>query len=208
MPPAHATLARWLPGLAQILVYPPHALRGDLVAAFSVCVVMIPSVLAYAELAGVRPQAGLYAALASMLAFALFTSTRRVIVGPDTTIALLAGAVIAPLALGDPARAATLAAALALMTGMLPVLGGRLRAGGIADLLSTPVIVGYAAGAALVLIATQLPVLLGVPLPRDAFFLRIYDAARAAPTANPRTVILGLARVPSHSRCSCSPKAS
>jgi len=197
MPPPVArmpsALARWCPGLAQILSYPRGALRGDVVAALSVCVVMIPSVLAYAELAGVSPQAGLYAALGSMVAFAVFTSTRRVIIGPDTTIALLAGSVIAPLALGDAARAGDLAATLALMTGVLLVLGGRLRLGGIADLLSTPVLVGYAAGAALILVGTQLPVLLGVALPRDAFFLRVYDAVLAMPRANLRTLGLGLA---------------
>lgn len=196
-PPAAArtptALLRWCPGLAQLVPYPRGALRGDVAAAFSVCVVMIPSVLAYAELAGVSPQAGLYAALGAMLAFALFTTTRRVIIGPDTTIALLAGSVIAPLALGDATRGGDLAATLALMTGVLLVLGGRLGLGGVADLLSTPVLVGYAAGAALILVGTQLPVLLGVPLPRDAFFLRVHDAVLALPRANPRTLTLGLA---------------
>ena len=186
------TLERWLPGLAQIVAYPRSALRGDVVGALSVTVVMVPSVLAYAELAGLSPQAGLYAALAAMIAFPLFTSTRRVIIGPDTTIALLAGSVIAPLALGDPARAATLAAALALMTGLLLVVAGCIRLGNVADLLSNPVLVGYAAGAALILIGSQLPVLIGIPLPRDAFFYRVYDAVRALPRANPYTLALGL----------------
>ncbi len=112
-PSPNSRLLRWLPGLAQLTHYPPGALRGDVLAALSVCVVMIPSVLAYAELAGVRPEAGLYAALASMIVYALFAPNRRIIVGPDTTIALLAGSVIAPLALGDPTRAAALAAMLA-----------------------------------------------------------------------------------------------
>jgi SulP family sulfate permease len=187
----HAVLERWLPGLAQLASYPRGALRGDVIGGLSVCVVMIPSVLAYAELAGVRAEAGLYAALGSMIVFALFTSTRRVIVGPDTTIALLAGSVIAPLAAGDPARAAALAAALALMTGVILVVAGRIGLGDIADLLSTPVLVGYAAGAALILIGTQLPVLLGLALPRDAFFLRLYDALVALPHANPFTLALG-----------------
>ncbi len=179
--PSRERLEHWLPGLAQLLSYPRSALPGDVAAALSICVVMIPSVLAYAELAGVRPQAGLYAALAAMVAYALFAPNRRVIVGPDTTIALLAGSVIAPLALGDPVRAAALAAMLALACGALLILAGRLRLGDVADLLSTPVLVGYANGAALILVGTQLPVLLGVKLPRDAFFLRVFDAMRALP---------------------------
>ena len=187
-----AILSRWLPGVAQLVPYPRGALRGDIIGALSVCVVMIPSVLAYAELAGLRPEAGLYAALGSMVVFALFTTTRRVIIGPDTTIALLCASVIVPLAAGDPTRAASLAAALAIMTGLLLVVAGRIKLGNIADLLSTPVLVGYAAGAAMILIATQLPVLLGVALPRSEFFLRVYDAALALSKANPATFTLGI----------------
>lgn len=190
--PRGSALARWLPGLAQLAAYPRGALRGDMVAALSVCMVMIPSVLAYAELVGVRPATGLYAALAAMLAYGLLAPGRRVIVGPDTTIALLAGSVIAPLALGDPGRAAALAAMLAIACGALLLLAGRLRLGDIADLLSTPVLVGYANGAALVLIGTQLPMLLGVKLPRDAFFLRAFDALRALPDAQISTLTLGI----------------
>jgi SulP family sulfate permease len=186
-------LVRWLPGVAQLAGYSRANLRGDAAGGLAACVVMIPSVLAYAELAGVRPEAGLYAALAGMIAYALFTTSRSVFVGPDTTIALLAGSVIAPLALGDPARAATVAATLALMTGALLVLASRLKLGNIADVLSTPVLVGYAAGAALVLIGTQLPVLLGVRLPRDPFFYRVYDALLALPDVHGATIALGLA---------------
>jgi SulP family sulfate permease len=188
-------LARWLPGLAQVAAYPRGALPGDTTAALAIVVVMIPSVLAYAELAGVRPEAGLYAALAAMLAYAVFAPNRRVIVGPDTTIALLAGSVIAPLALGDPVRAAALAAMLAIACGLLLLLAGRLGLGDVADLLSTPVLVGYANGAALILIGTQLPVLLGLKLPRDAFFLRVYDAMRLLPDAHLPTLALGLALI-------------
>lgn len=194
-PSRNVVLERFLPGLAQIVDYPRGALRGDTVAALSVCVVMIPSVLAYAELAGVRPEAGLYAALASMVVYALVAPNRRIIIGPDTTIALLAGSVIVPLAQGDPARAAALSAMLAVMAGVLLILAGRIGIGGIADLLSTPVLVGYANGAALILIGTQLPSLLGVKLTRDAFFLRVYDAAVAVPDANHATLALGIALI-------------
>jgi SulP family sulfate permease len=189
--PFPAFLARWLPGLAQLWTYPRGALRGDIVAGVSVCVVMIPSVMAYAELVGLRPEAGLYAALGAMIAYALFTSSRSVIVGPDTTIALLAGSIIAPLAGGDPARTAALAVLLALGAGLLLVLAGRLKLGNAADLLSTPVLIGYAAGAALVLVGTQLPSLLGVVLPRDPFFFRVVDALASLPAANIATVATG-----------------
>jgi len=127
-----------------------------------------------------------------MIAYALFATSRKVIVGPDTTIALLAGSVIAPLAMGDPARATALAATLALMAGRCscwrPPRTRQRR-----DMLSTPVLVGYAAGAALVLVGTQLPVLMGVALPRDPFFYRVYDALQALPHAHWPTLALGVA---------------
>ena len=89
VPTRHSFLGRWLPGIAQVVDSPRGAWRGDLVGGLSVCVVMVPSVLAYAELAGVAPASGLYAALAAMIAYAALASSRRIIVGPDTTIALL-----------------------------------------------------------------------------------------------------------------------
>lgn len=194
-PEPRSFVERWLPGLAQLAHYPRTALRGDVVGGVSVCVVMIPSVLAYAELAGVRPEAGLYAALGAMIAYAIFASSRCIIVGPDTTIALLAGSVLVPLSMGDPARAAALAAMLALMTGASLIVAGRLQLGNVADVLSTPVLVGYANGAALILIGTQLPVLLGAAVQGDAFFLRIYETALALPQANLATLTLGTALV-------------
>ena len=85
---------RWLPGLAQVMPPAPGAWRADTFAGVSVAILMIPSVLAYAELVGLAPATGLYAASGSMALYALLTQSHRVIVGPDTTIALLAAAVI------------------------------------------------------------------------------------------------------------------
>ena len=186
---------RWLPGLAQVLPPAPVAWRADAFAGASVAIVMIPSVLAYAELVGLPPAAGLYAAIGSMALYALFTQSRRVIVGPDTTVALLAAAVIAPLAAGDPARTAALAAALAVLTGVVLVAAARLGLGQVADVLARPVLVGYANGAALVLIASQLSPLIGVPLPRPAIVAKLVDAAAALPHAHGPTLLLGVALI-------------
>jgi sulfate permease, SulP family len=181
-----------MPGLVLLANYPRSALQGDLVAGASVCIVMIPSVIAYAELVGVGPTAGLYAALGAMIAYALLGSSTRLIAGPDATIALLAGAAIGPLAAGDPARAAALGGASALMVAVLMLVAARLRLGDVADLLSKPVLVGYLNGAALILASTQLGKLLGVSLDRDEFFLRLSDAIQAVPRAHAPTVVAGL----------------
>lgn len=186
---------RWLPGLAQLAGYPRGALRSDLGAGAAVAIVLIPSVLAYSELLGVAPQLGLYSALGAMVGYALFASSRKVIVGPDTTVALLAASTIAPLAAGDPLRAAALAATLALLSALLLIAAARFDLGAAADLLSKPVLVGYANGAALILVVSQLGSLAGVPLPRDAFLHKLADFAGALPDAHAPTLALGLALI-------------
>jgi SulP family sulfate permease len=92
-------------------------LGKDSVAGLSACIVSIPSVIAYAELVHLPPIAGLYAALAAAIGYALFSSSRHVIAGPDAAIGLLAGSAILPLAGGDPSRIVTLAAVLSLLSG-------------------------------------------------------------------------------------------
>lgn len=191
-PPA-SRLARWMPGLALFAHYPRHALHGDVVAGVTAFLVMIPAVLAYSELVGVPAITGLYAALGAMTGYALFSRGTPVIAGPDATIALLAAAVVAPLALGDPARAAALTVALAFLIGVMLVLASRLQIGDVADLLSKPVLVGYLNGSALILVGTQLGKLLGVPLERDPFLPRIAEALGKLPGAHLPTLAIGLA---------------
>src|SRR5512143_606240 len=148
--------SRLVPGLSLFQGYRKEWLAADLVAGVSVCMVMIPSVVAYAQLMGLPPQHGLYAALVPLLVYPFFGSSRHVIVGPDIAISLLMASAIAPLAGGDPARAAVLASTLALLSGLLLRLGARVKIGAVAEFLSKPVLVGYMTGAALILMASQL----------------------------------------------------
>ncbi len=120
----------------------PSSLRIDITAGISVCVIMIPSVIAYAELAGLPPAHGLYAALTAMVAYALFASSRQVVAGPDAAITVLVASAVGPLAGADPGRAAALAAVVALMGGGLMLLAAGLKAGVVADFLSKPVLRG------------------------------------------------------------------
>jgi len=117
------------PSIRLLRNYQRQWLMTDLLAGITVCVVMIPSVMAYAELAGLEPVHGLYAALLGMVAYALFASSRQVITGPDAAMALLVGSAVSPLAGGDPSRAAALAAMTALLCGGLLLLAASLRAG-------------------------------------------------------------------------------
>ncbi len=174
---------------------PGRSLVSDLVAGISVCVVMIPSVIAYAELAGLTPIHGLYAALAGMLGYALFASSRHVIAGPDAAIALLVASAVGPLAAGDPVRAAALAGITAILGSGLMLLAAWLRAGVVADFLSKPVLVGYLTGAALILVSTQLGKLFGIRTQAHDFFPLLAELARRLREIHPLTLGLGAAMI-------------
>ena len=188
-------IARWLPGLALFVRYPRGALAGDLVAGASVALVTIPSAVACAELIGMAPITGLYAALGGMLGYALLGTARRIIVAPDPAVAVLAGSAILPLAAGDPLLTPTLAAALSLLVGALLILSARISAGLVADLLSKPVLVGYLNGVALILIATQLSRFTGVALAQEDFFPRVAEAFSKISAGSGATFALGIALV-------------
>ena len=188
-----SALARWVPGLSLFRDYRRQWLAGDIVAGVSVCIVMIPSVIAYARLMGLPPQHGLYAALLPLLVYPFFGSSRHVIVGPDIAISLLMASAIAPLAGGDPVRAAALVATLALMSGVLLLLGARAKIGAVADFLSKPVLVGYMTGAALILMASQFSSLFGIPLKNSDFFPRLVELGGKLGQSHGPTLLLGSA---------------
>lgn len=160
-------------GWRMMRAYQRAWLSADLLAGCSVGVLAIPSVIAYAELAGLPPQSGLVTAVLGMLAYAFFGASRQIIVGPDAAIALLIAAGVAPLAQGDPWRAAALASLLAIMVGIFLLLAALARLGAMADLLSKPILTGFMQGAALILIATQLAKLGRIELQQTDFIFRV-----------------------------------
>jgi high affinity sulfate transporter 1 len=147
-----------------LLSYQRGWLRGDLVAGVTVAAYLVPQVMAYAEVAGLPPVTGLWAILGPLVAYAVLGSSRQLSVGPESTTALMTAVAVAPIAAGDPGRYAEFAAVLALMVGGLCLLGWLLRMGVLADLLSRPVLVGYMAGIAVLMIISQLEKVTGVPV--------------------------------------------
>ena len=184
-------VSRVVPGLAWLSGYRREWLVGDLLAGVSVCLVMIPSVIAYAGLMGLAPEHGLYAALVPLVIYALFGSSRQVIVGPDIAISLLIASTIGPLAAGDAGKAAALAALIALLSGVLLLLGARANLGAVADFLSKPVLVGYMTGAALILINSQLGKLFGVRLQHSEYFPALAELVSRLGEVHGPTVLLG-----------------
>lgn len=154
--------------LLPFLGWPRHwgggGLRGDVIAGLTVALVMIPQSLAYAKLAGLPPQVGLYAALLPAVVAALFGSCGQLSTGPVALSGLLVGASILPLAGGDPARALALALLLALLSGLIQLALGVLRLGWLLNLLSVPVLMGFVNAAALIICLTQIPPLFGVSM--------------------------------------------
>lgn len=155
--------------------YQRNWLKADILAGASVGVLAIPSVIAYAELAGLPPQTGLVTAVIGMLAYALFGPSRQIIVGPDTAICLLIAASIAPLADGDIWRAAALASLMGVMVGVFLLLAAVARLGAIADFLSKPILTGFMQGAALILLAAQLPRLAKIDVQQADFLHRMSE---------------------------------
>jgi SulP family sulfate permease len=166
-----------------------------LTAGVVVTLVLIPSAIAYADLAKCPPISGLYAALGGMITFALLSSSRHVIVGPDAAIAIMVGAAIGPLSGGDPGQAVALSACLALLVAAILLLAAWLRLGAAADFLSSPVMLGFMNGAAVVIIASQLGKLSNISLMEDNTLLRIFEWLSRFRETHWQTLVLGLAAV-------------
>ena len=155
-------------GLRLLRHYRRSWLRPDALAGITVAAYLIPQVMAYADVAGLEPVVGLWAIIGALLVYTVFGSSRQLSVGPESTTALMTAVTIAPLAAGDSVRYATLAAALAMLVGVLCLLGAAARLGFLADLLSRPVLVGYMAGVAVIMIVGQLGKVTGVPMAGDS----------------------------------------
>lgn len=165
------------PGVRQLAGYHRGLLRGDALAGLTVAAYLVPQVMAYAGLAGLPPSAGLWAALPAIGAYALLGSSKQLSVGPESTTALLAAAAIAPLAHGDPARYAVLTAGLAILVGGICLLAWLARLGFVADLLSRPVLVGYMAGVAVIMIVGQVRRTTGIPVHGTRLLAQLDSAA-------------------------------
>ncbi len=148
--------------------------------------------MAYGDLAGVTPVAGLYVALGAMLMYALFGTSKQVITGPEATTAILTAAAVAPLAAGDPVRYAALAAMTAILVGIIALLARIARLGFITDFLSKPILVGYIFGATLIVIGSQLGKIFGITLESDQFFRQVVELISRLDETHLLTFIIGI----------------
>lgn len=155
------------PGLKAWRTYRRGWLRGDVLAGVTVAAYLIPQVMAYADVAGLPAVAGIWAAAAALLVYAVLGSSPQLSVGPESTTALMTATALAGMAPGQPARYAMLAATLACLVGVICLLAWTARLGFVADLLSRPVLVGYLTGVALLMMASQVGKLTGLTVTGD-----------------------------------------
>ncbi len=179
--------------LSQLASYQRDWFRGDLLAGVTVAAFLVPQVMAYAAVAGLPAIAGLWAILPCLVLYALLGSSRQLSVGPESTTALLTASIIGPLAAGDPSRYARLAAELALIFGVFCIIAWLLRLGFIAELLSRPVLVGYLAGVAVIMIVGQLGAVAHVPIDGESPWSKLASLIGRAGEIKPASV--GIAAV-------------
>ncbi len=183
-----------VPGLANFRGYPRTAVRGDVLGGLTVSAYLVPQALAYATLAGLAPVAGLWAALPPLVIYAFLGSSRQLSIGPESTTALMTAAVLVPVVgAADPGRYAAHAATLALLVGVICLVAGLLRLGFLANLLSRPVLVGYLAGIAAMMVASQLGRLTGVTVSGDSIIEQVRSFVTAVPELRWPTVALSAA---------------
>ena len=151
-----------LPGIATARGYHREWLRTDITAGLVLTALLIPAGMGYAEAAGLPAYAGLYATIVPLLAYALVGPSKILVLGPDSSLAPLIAAAILPLAIvGDEDNALALAGVLAILVGLILLIGGFLRLGFVTELLSKPIRLGYLNAIALVVVIGQIPKLLG-----------------------------------------------
>jgi high affinity sulfate transporter 1 len=150
-----------LPGLHVLRTYRRAWLGNDIVAGLVLTAVLVPVGMGYAQAAGLPAITGMYATILPLFVYALLGPSRVLVLGPDSSLAPIIAATIAPLALADPARAGDLAAGLALVSGTLCIAFGVLRLGILTELLSKPIRIGSLNGIALTIFVGQLPKLFG-----------------------------------------------
>ena len=150
-------------------------LRPDVIAGVVIWSVVTPQAVAYAQIAGLPPEAGLMAAPVAMAAYALLGTSRSLVVSATTATSAVSAATVGPMAGGDPVRFAALSAALALVVAVVLVAGGWLRFGAVSDLVSKPVMTGFLFGLGMVITLAQLPALLGVAPGEGNFFPALWD---------------------------------
>ena len=183
----------YLPFLDWLVHYRRQDLVGDLMGGVIVAIMLVPQGMAYAMLAGLPPEIGLYASIVPLIIYGLLGTSRTLAVGPVAIVSLLVASGVAPLADAGSAEYLQLALTLALLVAIIQFIMGVVRAGFVVNFLSHPVVSGFTSGAAIVIGFSQLKHLIGVNIPRTEYFYeQVLYAAEHLLESNVYTLIIGL----------------
>jgi len=192
--------ARWVecvsqivPGLRELQTYTRANLPSDIIAGLSVAAVAVPVGVAYAQLAGFRPEFGLYASILPLVAYALFGTSRQLIVGPDAATCALVAAAVGPLAAGNENLYVSLSMTLAFLAGVFCIAARFLRLGALADFLSKPILVGFLNGMALSIALGQIGKIFGFPVTKEGIVPRLVEFASKLGLTHMPTLAIGVA---------------
>ena len=184
-------LSRIAPGLVKLFHYRRDDLSHDLIAGLSVATVALPVGVAYAELAGFNPAVALYSSILPLVAYAIFGTSRQLIIGPDAATCALVAAAVTPLAGGARNLYESLSVTLAMIAGILCIGASFLKLGAFADFLSKPILVGFLNGIALSIILGQIGKIFGYEIAASGIVPRLFEFARKLGLTDWPTLALG-----------------
>ena len=188
----HRILHRYIPMLEWASTYNSRLFTSDAVAAVIVTIMLIPQSLAYALLAGLPAEMGLYASILPLVAYAIFGTSKALAVGPVAVVSLMTAAAIANLGLTSPTDIAIAAITLAFISGLILILMGILRLGFLANFLSHPVIAGFITASGILIATSQLKHILGVDAHGHTLIELLFSLIDHRDMINPITVLLGI----------------
>jgi sulfate permease, SulP family len=183
--------ASWLPILAWVRSYDRAWLRDDVVASFTVWALVVPQSIAYAQIAGLPPQAGLFAAFAGLVGYAILGTSRQLVVSPTSSTAAISASLVASMAVGREASFASLSAALALTLGIVFVVLSLAKLGFVSRFIPVAVSIGFLFGLGLTIIIGQLTKILGVPSTSGSFVDQAVQLVPEIASVNGPTLVLG-----------------
>ena len=187
-------LARIAPGIARLLSYRfADDFRHDLLAGLSVAAVALPVAIAYAQLAGFDPAVGLYSSILPLVAYAVFGTSRQLIVNPDAAVCAMVAAAVAPLAGGDAQLYWSLTVTVTFLAGLFCIAASFLRLGAMADFLSKPILVGFLNGVAISICLGQIGKVLGFTIESKRIGPQLFEILAKIPQTHLPTLIVGAA---------------
>ncbi len=176
--------------------YRKEWLRPDVVAGLTTAAVVIPKAMAYATIAGLPVQVGLYTAFLPMVIYAVLGTSRVLSVSTTTTLAILAAAELGEaVPKGDPASLLAASATLTLLVGAMLVLASILRLGFVANFISEPVLIGFKAGIGVVIVLDQIPKILGIHFARGTFVQNLLSTLHDIPKTSLATLAVGVSMI-------------